>query len=160
MIWFGEEDEALADTVVLDPRWLCTTVLGPILSPAAFPLQTVARHKGVVAVADLQHVFCGLDVGVVLAVLQRLGLCFPLPSAEAGGVATQFMFPATLRPTDQRPKEVWAATEEFQTYFGRRLVCRSQADMFSAGFFPRFQVCVCEREREDEKERKRELLPS
>jgi hypothetical protein len=84
-----------------------------------------------------------MDMEVVLSILQRLELCFPLPPVVAGGEATQYMFPATLRPTDQRPKEVWAATEEFQTYFGRRLLCRSQADIFSAGFFPRFQVCVC-----------------
>jgi death-associated protein kinase len=140
LIWFGD-DESLADTIVMDPRWLCTTVLGPILSPDNFPLQTVARRKGVVAVGDLDAVYRGLDVGMVLAVLQRLELCFPLLAA-VDEEATEYMFPATLCPTDQRSVDVWAATEEYTTYFGRRFLCESEVDMFSAGFFPRFQVCV------------------
>ena len=66
---------ALADTVVLDPRWLTVEVLGPVLAPSVENLQSIF-DRGVKANPD-----GSIPRGDLLSVLGPAGQ--PLPAAIA-----------------------------------------------------------------------------
>ena len=139
-MWFGD-DPVLREAVVIDPRWLCTDIIGKLLAPAHFLIRKVEANRGLVDMRTLERVFEGEDVDRILLLLTRMHLCFPVDE-EGPMTSRMFMFPATLKSTDERPAGVWASERAHDTHFGRRLLCRSRIDMFSAGFFPKFQVRV------------------
>ena len=137
-MWFGD-DPVLREVVVIDPRWLCTDIIGKLLAPAHFLIDKVEANRGLVDMRTLERVFEGEDVDRILLLLTRMHLCFPEDEA-APAASRMFMFPATLKSTDERPAGVWASERAYDAHFGRRLLCHSRIAMFSAGFFPKFQV--------------------
>ena len=74
VVYYGDVP-ALADTVVLDPRWLTVEVLGPVLAPSVENLQSIFA-RGVRANPD-----GSIPRGDLLSVLGPAGQ--PLPAALA-----------------------------------------------------------------------------
>lgn len=126
------------DIIVLDIPWLCSKTIGAILSPPQFLVDKVKSSCGLVERSSLERVFRDSPVPLytILQILERLQLCF---AADPDRMA--FVFPALLRKEeDKRPEGVWAVSNTLTKYFGKRLLCVGALDMFSPGFFPRFQV--------------------
>ena len=138
VIWF-EDEPSLRDVVVVDPRWLCTDIIGPLLAPSHFAIKKASADRGRVPYDMLESVFKGQDVGMIVRLLRKLHLCFP--ETEADPRAT-LMFPAALKGSDCRPEGVWQRSSVFERYFGRRLLCKNATTMFTAGFFPKIQVRI------------------
>ena len=122
--------------VVLDIPWLCRDIIGAILSPSAFPGDKVQSKSGLVQRRDLERVFRGKPVGDIVHILIGLELCLPV---DVDGLPA-YVFPSLLNKSDARPGSVWTRSERLTQYFGKRLCCRTELDMFSPGFMPRFQV--------------------
>ena len=64
----GESD----DIVVLNPRWLCSDVIGQLFSQENL---SVSRPTGCFSTEDFQMVLVEMEAGQVLTVLEALGLC-------------------------------------------------------------------------------------
>lgn len=119
---------------MLDIPWLCIDVIGAILSPPEFLVEKVESKGGLVGISSLEHTFRNKRVHEILRILQKLQLCFPVSEGR------EYLFPALLKASDARPDGIWVASSVLTRYFGKRLLCRTELDIFSPGFMPRFQV--------------------
>jgi len=79
VLWFGE-DPRLADTNVINPRWLILAVYGIINSNILF------QQKGKVVISQLRHILEDPDhlrkIPFIVDVMRRFELCFAMDCAE------------------------------------------------------------------------------
>eukprot|EP00096_Caligus_rogercresseyi_P009166 TRINITY_DN3065_c0_g1_i1.p1 TRINITY_DN3065_c0_g1~~TRINITY_DN3065_c0_g1_i1.p1 ORF type:complete len:708 (-),score=157.10 TRINITY_DN3065_c0_g1_i1:362-2485(-) len=123
--------ETTPDLIVLDPKWLCNSVCGKILSRESL---SHSKNNGVYTLKDFQCTFCEWEARDLLPILESLGLC---TTSDVGEVAL-YEFPC-FNNTSQCMDNVWRPSDKFKLYGG--VVLKSMTANFMLDLiFPRFQV--------------------
>jgi hypothetical protein len=137
IVWL-DEDRKLRSLVILNPVWLCHTIIGQMLAPESFPVHMKEVHRGRISQWALQDLYPRNSTEIV-QLLESLELCYPVSRSRE-----HFMCPAALRGQADIASfddDLWPPAPRAVAFaFGRRLVIACEAEMFSAGFFPRLQV--------------------
>ncbi|XP_072044524.1 uncharacterized protein [Amphiura filiformis] len=124
---------------VLDPQWLCTKVIGPTLarSRSGFPPTFKKLDKGRFTVQDVEELFPDFpNHKHLLLFLEQLELIYKLDEKN-------YTMPSQLR--DRFPQKFWAEDPTKEEYYGRRIECKDETDIFSADVFPCLQVRLMRR---------------
>eukprot|EP00117_Sycon_ciliatum_P023935 scpid25118/ scgid20228/ Ankyrin-3; Ankyrin-G len=124
------ESPTLKDTIVIEPEWLLTTIVGQLCSPKFFfPQLRVTFEKGRAAKEDVvQRLTAPHQPGaMVLDMLMQLGLCV----VEQNNV----IVPSKLPPLDSDHTQIgnWQARTTPLKYAGVRFSCEESIPL-SAGF--------------------------
>ncbi|XP_033641726.1 death-associated protein kinase 1-like isoform X2 [Asterias rubens] len=129
------------DWVVLEPRWLCYDIIGRLFAGDDFP-SNISRldNKQLYSISDIRGLLQDLaDADILMDLLQHLELVFRYDD-------TRYIIPARL-PMDLDPV-VWSKDPRFTEYYGRRIECKDDTDIFSPDVFPCLQVrimrCFCD----------------
>jgi hypothetical protein len=164
IIWFGESDMT-KDVVVVDPAWLCWSVIGRVVAPSQFEGSFQLEEKnGLMTASEFKANMGFAEDEAVLGMLEALRLCIQLPNesdagdgakgnggptaGEQGGKPlsdlqlspreTRYLFPATRK--QQLPlTDLWRC-DHFPVVCGRRVVCMNAIGLLTAGFYPSVQV--------------------
>ena len=144
MVYYDQVPDLL-DAVVLDPQWLASQILGPILTPSLQNLKNIfdrgvkANADGTIPLKQLLAVLgpSTIPLSVVAArnvvdIMLKLELCL-----ERG---ENILIPGLLQIT--QPPQIWQTKGAGWMYLGRRLVVANDAFMLPAGLFSRFQIVV------------------
>ncbi|XP_072043197.1 uncharacterized protein [Amphiura filiformis] len=124
---------------VLDPQWLCTKVIGPALarSRSGFPATYKKLDKDRFSVQDVEELFPDFpNHKHLLLFLEQLELIYKLDG-------TNYTMPSQLRNRFQQ--KYWAEDLTKEEYYGRRIECCDETDIFSADVFPCLQVRLMKR---------------
>ncbi|GIY91721.1 death-associated protein kinase dapk-1 [Caerostris extrusa] len=116
------------DVVILDPGWLCGTILGYLLSQENLEQ---ARITGIYSGDDIQLLFPEADGSKLLTILEALQLC---TECETEG-EIEYEFPRFNLV--ESVEGLWNSSQ-YTAYGGVRLSC--QYKYFLATLFPRLQV--------------------
>ncbi|XP_065835673.1 uncharacterized protein [Oscarella lobularis] len=128
----------IGDTVILDPPWLCQSVVGPLLSPKDFPihldfsLSGTANKENIQSVLEIFNKQKWVDVDHTISLLRRLEICY-LVSEQT----ETYQFPALIE--EQRPPHAWRENPEMTVYVGRRLMSEEITDIITPGTMPFIQ---------------------
>ncbi|XP_072041212.1 death-associated protein kinase 1-like [Amphiura filiformis] len=125
--------------IIVNPNWLTTTIFAPIFAPPNFR----ADYSGLplkqeYTIDDLKHYFKLTDENLLVDLLEYFELVYRNDDGT-------FIIPAKL--PDSTDKITWVDNPRFQRYFGRRIECRDESDMFSIDTFPCLQVSAMNRYR-------------
>ena len=130
--------------VLLDPTWLCSTVMGRILSSNE---QYEQRKQSFVPsarftveqIGEVAELEIDTQRAFVVNLLESLKFCVK----EDDG---RYLFPSRLRSLDVLSEnDKWTTSDEEDAVFiGRRLACggTQKADFFTPGLFPRLQLAL------------------
>lgn len=129
------QSETVQDVLLLDPRWLCTSVLGKLLSVET--LRALHHYRGRYTVEDIQRLVPDSDVEELLQILDAMDICTrDLSSGTMVDVPT-------LIKTDNLHRS-WADEEdEVMVYGGVRVVPVEHLTPFPCGIFHKVQVNLC-----------------
>jgi len=123
------------DIIILDPKWLCGTLCGLVLSPEFRPAS--CSSSGQLTTDQFQLALPGQPAQAVLAVLQALGLC---TLCEYEG-EQRWEFPCFARPEPRTNSPVSSRAPEGQVWGGVVLKAAAHpAGPLLAPMFPRVQV--------------------
>uniref|UniRef100_A0AAY4DZT2 Death-associated protein kinase 1 n=1 Tax=Denticeps clupeoides TaxID=299321 RepID=A0AAY4DZT2_9TELE len=130
------QSETVQDVVLLDPRWLCSTVLGRILS-----LETpkaIHHYRGRYRLEELQSLVAEGDIDELLQVLDAMDVC-------ARDLSTPSMvdIPALIRTNGMHRSWTEEDEEDTLVYGGVRLVPAEHLTPFPCGIFHKLQVNLC-----------------
>ncbi|XP_077862527.1 death-associated protein kinase 1-like [Saccoglossus kowalevskii] len=131
------------DIVILAPKWLCSEILGPIFASKDFSqFAHKLERKQIYTKEDIQRVLDGnvvVDIVLLINLLREFEILFPLKDGDYGvGHQDEFIIPCRLPSV--MPKDQWLLKTNMHIYVGRRVECRSIADIFSDNFFPQLQT--------------------
>uniref|UniRef100_A0A8B9JUX8 non-specific serine/threonine protein kinase n=1 Tax=Astyanax mexicanus TaxID=7994 RepID=A0A8B9JUX8_ASTMX len=133
------QSETVQDVVLLDPRWLCTNVLGKLLSIET--PKAIHHYCGRYRQEELQTLVSEGDVDELLQVLDAMDVC-ARDLANPGMVDV----PALIRTgglqrswTDEDDEEV----QDTLLYGGVRIVPAEHLTPFPCGLFHKLQVNLC-----------------
>ncbi|XP_070550832.1 death-associated protein kinase 1-like [Ptychodera flava] len=128
------------DIIVLDPQWLCTRVIGPMLAPEMFfQYEKRLTKKMIYSRSDIEVVFQDFaDIDSLIDLLKELELLFEVTEETTEGHDVSFVIPGMLG--NDMPKDQWEMDRTKSIYYGRRFQCRDETDSFSPGLFPRLQT--------------------
>jgi hypothetical protein len=156
------------DVVVVDPAWLCWSIIGRVVAPSQFEGSFQLEEKnGLMTASEFKANMGFAEDEAVLGMLEALRLCIQLPNGldagdganyakgdasptagEQGGKPlsdlqlspreTRYLFPAT-RKEQLQLKDIWRC-DHFPVVCGRRVVCMDAIGLFTAGFYPSLQV--------------------
>ncbi|KAF7687438.1 death-associated protein kinase 1 [Silurus meridionalis] len=133
------QSETVQDVVLLDPRWLCTSVLGKLLSIDA--PKAIHHYRGRYRQEELQTLVLEGDVDELLQVLDAMDVC-TRDLANPGMVDV----PALIRTGDLQHSWTDEADEEVEDallYGGVRIVPAEHLTPFPCGLFHKLQVNLC-----------------
>ncbi|KAM6473773.1 death-associated protein kinase 1 isoform 1-T2 [Liasis olivaceus] len=129
------QSETVQDVVLLDPRWLCSNVLGRLLSvenPKA-----LHHYRGRYTIEDIQRLIPDSDVEELIQVLDAMDIC-----ARDISSGTMIDIPALIK-TDSLHRS-WADEEdEVMIYGGVRIVPVEHLTPLPCGIFHKVQVNLC-----------------
>ena len=131
--------------MVINPNWLCTNVIGPLMSPKKFPVH-LKSTDGIVCLREIRITLeefnkrqktplAEVDVNEAISVLCLLEICYLLPDNSQ-----KYQFPALIQ--ERRPPDAWMENADMRVYIGRRLECQSDTDIITPGTMPFFQAHV------------------
>eukprot|EP00058_Branchiostoma_floridae_P018578 XP_002604067.1 hypothetical protein BRAFLDRAFT_71643 [Branchiostoma floridae] len=122
-------------SVVLDPQWLFTSVLGSLLAPDNFPIDKVERTADdYVTVEELKRVFSAVaDIPLLIKLLQDFQLCHTYDGRT-------FILPSLLQ--QEMEEAAWSPVSSKAVYFGLQIRGRTEIDSFSCDLFPRLQTLL------------------
>eukprot|EP00058_Branchiostoma_floridae_P018581 XP_002604070.1 hypothetical protein BRAFLDRAFT_71640 [Branchiostoma floridae] len=122
-------------SVVLDPKWLFTSVLGSLLAPDNFPIDKVERTADdYVTVEELKRVFSAVaDIPLLIKLLQDFQLCHTYNGRT-------FILPSLLQ--QEMEEAAWSPVSSKAVYFGLQIQGRQEIDSFSCDLFPRLQTLL------------------
>uniref|UniRef100_W5KY73 non-specific serine/threonine protein kinase n=1 Tax=Astyanax mexicanus TaxID=7994 RepID=W5KY73_ASTMX len=133
------QSETVQDVVLLDPRWLCTNVLGKLLSIET--PKAIHHYRGRYRQEELQTLVSEGDVDELLQILDAMDVC-ARDLANPGMVDV----PALIRTgglqrswTDEDDEEV----QDTLLYGGVRIVPAEHLTPFPCGLFHKLQVNLC-----------------
>lgn len=142
------QSETVQDVVLLDPRWLCTNVLGKLLSIET--PKAIHHYRGRYRQEELQTLVSEGDVDELLQILDAMDVC-ARDLANPGMVDV----PALIRTgglqrswTDEDDEEV----QDTLLYGGVRLVPAEHLTPFPCGLFHKLQVNLCRWSRQQKPE--------
>ncbi|MCJ8746934.1 hypothetical protein PDJAM_G00147570 [Pangasius djambal] len=133
------QSETVQDVVLLDPRWLCTNVLGKLLSIET--PKAIHHYRGRYRQEELQTLVSEGDVDELLQVLDAMDVC-ARDLANPGMVDV----PALIRTGDLQHSWTDEADEEVEDallYGGVRIVPAEHLTPFPCGLFHKLQVNLC-----------------
>jgi death-associated protein kinase len=123
------------DVLLLDPRWLCTNVLGKLLSVET--PRALHHYRGRYTMEDIQRLVPDSDVEELLQILDAMDIC-----ARDLSSGTMVDIPALIK-TDSLQRS-WADEEdEVMVYGGVRIVPVEHLTPFPCGIFHKVQVNLC-----------------
>uniref|UniRef100_A0A2I3N2W0 Death associated protein kinase 1 n=1 Tax=Papio anubis TaxID=9555 RepID=A0A2I3N2W0_PAPAN len=129
------QSETVQDVLLLDPRWLCTNVLGKLLSVET--PRALHHYRGRYTVEDIQRLVPDSDVEELLQILDAMDIC-----ARDLSSGTMVDVPALIK-TDSLHRS-WADEEdEVMVYGGVRIVPVEHLTPFPCGIFHKVQVNLC-----------------
>ncbi|XP_065838290.1 ankyrin repeat and KH domain-containing protein 1-like isoform X3 [Oscarella lobularis] len=133
IIEFGEN-------IILDPSWLCHSVIGPIMSPDTFPVRLEGIDDGEVDAERVENAIRQFNknqsffsIEELMQLLCSLEICYPVSNEE-----NVYRFPALI--DEWRRDEFWKADENMVVYVGRRLKCQYETDIIVPGTIPFLQT--------------------
>ncbi|KAI4871427.1 hypothetical protein NFI96_013053 [Prochilodus magdalenae] len=133
------QSETVQDVVLLDPRWLCTNVLGKLLSIET--PKAIHHYRGRYRQEELQTLVSEGDVDELLQILDAMDVC-ARDLANPGMVD----IPALIRTgglqrswTDEEDEDV----QDTLLYGGVRVVPAEHLTPFPCGLFHKLQVNLC-----------------
>ncbi|XP_077993427.1 death-associated protein kinase 1-like [Glandiceps talaboti] len=127
-----------SDIIILHPDWLCRRIIGPLLATDIFSqYKTVLQKQQTYTKEDITKVL-GEDVNVdlVIPLLVEFELIIQAELSDEGELC--YIIPGLL-PSNM-PQSQWKKDTSMEHYFGRRIQCLGDQDIFSPGFFPRLQI--------------------
>ncbi|KAM6165186.1 LOW QUALITY PROTEIN: death-associated protein kinase 1-like [Erethizon dorsatum] len=127
------QSETVQDVLLLDPRWLCTNVLGKLLS-VEMP-RALHHYRGRYAMEDIQRLVPDSDVEELLQVLDAIDIC-----ARDLSSGTMVDVPALIK-TDNLQRS-WADEDDVMVYGGVRIVPVEHLTL-PCGIFHKVQVNLC-----------------
>lgn len=129
------QSETVQDVLLLDPRWLCTNVLGKLLSVET--PRALHHYRGRYTMEDIQRLVPDSDVEELLQILDAMDIC-----ARDLSSGTMVDIPALIK-TDSLQRS-WADEEdEVMVYGGVRIVPVEHLTPFPCGIFHKVQVNLC-----------------
>uniref|UniRef100_A0A8C2L8U2 Death associated protein kinase 1 n=1 Tax=Cricetulus griseus TaxID=10029 RepID=A0A8C2L8U2_CRIGR len=129
------QSETVQDVLLLDPRWLCTNVLGKLLSVET--PRALHHYRGRYTMEDIQRLVPDSDVEELLQILDAMDIC-----ARDLSSGTMVDVPALIK-TDSLQRS-WADEEdELMVYGGVRIVPVEHLTPFPCGIFHKVQVNLC-----------------
>ncbi|CAM4539311.1 unnamed protein product [Leuciscus chuanchicus] len=133
------QSETVQDVVLLDPRWLCSNVLGKLLSIET--PKAIHHYRGRYRVEELQNLVSEGDIDELLQVLDAMDVC-ARDLANPGMVD----IPALIRTGGLQ--HTWTDEEDIEgedtlLYGGVRVVPAEHLAPFPCGLFHKFQVNLC-----------------
>ncbi|XP_054254183.1 death-associated protein kinase 1 isoform X1 [Indicator indicator] len=129
------QSETVQDVVLLDPRWLCSNVLGKILSvenPKA-----LHHYRGRYTIEDIQRLVTDSDVEELIQILDAMDIC-----ARDLSSGTMVDIPALIK-TDSLHRSWTDEEDEVMIYGGIRIVPVEHLTPFPCGIFHKVQVNLC-----------------
>ncbi|EMP39343.1 Death-associated protein kinase 1 [Chelonia mydas] len=129
------QSETVQDVVLLDPRWLCSNVLGKILSvenPKA-----LHHYRGRYTIEDIQRLVSDSDVEELIQILDAMDIC--ARDLSSGAMVD---IPALIK-TDNLHRSWTDEEDEVLIYGGVRIVPVEHLTPFPCGIFHKVQVNLC-----------------
>ncbi|XP_073201098.1 death-associated protein kinase 1 isoform X4 [Lepidochelys kempii] len=129
------QSETVQDVVLLDPRWLCSNVLGKILSvenPKA-----LHHYRGRYTIEDIQRLVSDSDVEELIQILDAMDIC--ARDLSSGAMVD---IPALIK-TDSLHRSWTDEEDEVLIYGGVRIVPVEHLTPFPCGIFHKVQVNLC-----------------
>ncbi|XP_069481814.1 death-associated protein kinase 1 [Ambystoma mexicanum] len=129
------QSETVQDVVLLDPRWLCSNVLGKLLSvenPKA-----LHHYRGRYTLEDIQRLVSDSDVEELVQILDAMDIC--ARDLSSGAMVD---IPALIK-TDNLHRSWTEEEEEVMIYGGVRIVPVEHLAPFPCGVFHKVQVNLC-----------------
>uniref|UniRef100_A0A8B9J0U5 Death associated protein kinase 1 n=1 Tax=Amazona collaria TaxID=241587 RepID=A0A8B9J0U5_9PSIT len=129
------QSETVQDVVLLDPRWLCSNVLGKILSvenPKA-----LHHYRGRYTLEDIQRLVTDSDVEELIQILDAMDIC--ARDLSSGAMVD---IPALIK-TDNLHRSWTDEEDEVLIYGGVRIVPVEHLTPFPCGIFHKVQVNLC-----------------
>ncbi|KAG8595949.1 hypothetical protein GDO81_001679 [Engystomops pustulosus] len=129
------QSETVQDVVLLDPRWLCSNVLGKLLSvenPKA-----LHHYRGRYTMEDIQRLVSDSDVEELVQILDAMDIC-----ARDLSSGTMVDIPALIK-TDSLQRSWTDEEEDILIYGGVRIVPVEHLTPFPCGIFHKVQVNLC-----------------
>ncbi|XP_072019729.1 death-associated protein kinase 1-like isoform X2 [Amphiura filiformis] len=125
------------DLIILDPNWLTSTIFGPIFARPNFRQDYLGLgEKQLYQLHDLKARFAIQDPDLLVTLLEYFELAY------RNDVDT-FIIPMKLPPGLSTIE--WTPDESYTFYYGLRIECRDQTDMFTDDVFPCLQVQAMKR---------------
>uniref|UniRef100_A0A8C2BES2 non-specific serine/threonine protein kinase n=1 Tax=Cyprinus carpio TaxID=7962 RepID=A0A8C2BES2_CYPCA len=142
------QSETVQDVVLLDPRWLCSNVLGKLLSIET--PKAIHHYRGRYRVEELQNLVSERDIDELLQVLDAMDIC-ARDFANPGMVD----IPALIRTGGLQ--HTWTDEEDVEgedtlLYGGVRVVPAEHLAPFPCGLFHKLQVNLCRWSRQQKPE--------
>ncbi|TRY89574.1 hypothetical protein DNTS_025292 [Danionella cerebrum] len=133
------QSETVQDVVLLDPRWLCSSVLGKLLSIET--PKAIHHYRGRYRLEELQNLVSEGDIDELLQVLDAMDVC-ARDLANPGMVD----IPALIRTSGLQ--HTWTDEEDVEgedalLYGGVRVVPVEHLAPFPCGLFHKLQVNLC-----------------
>ncbi|XP_068830546.1 death-associated protein kinase 1 [Capricornis sumatraensis] len=129
------QSETVQDVLLLDPRWLCTNVLGKLLSVET--PRALHHYRGRYTMEDVQRLVPDSDVEELLQILDAMDIC-----ARDLSSGTMVDIPALIK-TDNLHRSWTDEEDEVRVYGGVRVVPVEHLTPFPCGIFHKVQVNLC-----------------
>ncbi|XP_054544856.1 death-associated protein kinase 1 isoform X2 [Talpa occidentalis] len=129
------QSETVQDVLLLDPRWLCTNVLGRLLSVET--PRALHHYRGRYTMEDIQRLVPDSDVEELLQILDAMDIC-----ARDLSSGTMVDIPALIK-TDNLHRSWTDEEDEVMVYGGVRIVPVEHLTPFPCGIFHKVQVNLC-----------------
>nr|XP_020021637.1 death-associated protein kinase 1 isoform X2 [Castor canadensis] len=129
------QSETVQDVLLLDPRWLCTNVLGKLLSVET--PRALHHYRGRYTTEDIQRLVPDSDVEELLQILDAMDIC-----ARDLSSGTMVDVPALIK-TDNLQRSWTDEEDEVMVYGGVRIVPVEHLTPFPCGIFHKVQVNLC-----------------
>lgn len=129
------QSETVQDVLLLDPRWLCTSVLGKLLSVET--PRALHHYRGRYTMEDVQRLVPDSDVEELLQILDAMDIC-----ARDLSSGTMVDIPALIK-TDSLHRSWTDEEDEVMVYGGVRIVPVEHLTPFPCGIFHKVQVNLC-----------------
>ncbi|KPP66080.1 death-associated protein kinase 1-like, partial [Scleropages formosus] len=131
------QSETVQDVVLLDPRWLCSTVLAKILSIET--PKAIHHYRGRYRLEELQSLVAESDIDELLQILDAMDVC-----VRDVNNPTMVDIPALIRTNGlHRSWTEEDEEEEVLIYGGVRFVPAEHLTPFPCGLFHKLQVNLC-----------------
>ncbi|KAK1792357.1 hypothetical protein P4O66_012316, partial [Electrophorus voltai] len=130
------QSETVQDVVLLDPRWLCSNVLGKLLSIET--PKAIHHYRGRYRQEELQTLVSEGDVDELLQILDAMDVC-ARDLANPGMVD----IPALIRTGGLQRSWSDEEVEDTLLYGGVRIVPAEHLTPFPCGLFHKLQVNLC-----------------
>ncbi|XP_037536775.1 death-associated protein kinase 1 [Nematolebias whitei] len=130
------QSETVQDVVLLEPRWLCTSVLGKLLSVET--PKAIHHYRGRYRLEEVQALAPDSDVEELLQILDAMDVC-----ARDATNPSMVDVPALIKTNGLHRSWTEEEDEDSLIYGGVRLVPAEHLTPFPCGLFHKLQVNLC-----------------